>query len=218
MPEREIAPTRIALLELLDERRMVREGYELLDERRMLLATHILRALADLAQRRASLALAWDSVVARLGVALRAHGLNELETWPAKTLQATIARRRESTLGIEVGTANVEWVIGPPQWPAVGAAPTIEDCVAAVTQLLAAAVPIAALETSLLRLSDVYRRTERRTRAIENVLLPELNADLATIESALESLDQEEVVRVHSLRRLGEANTTDSSRSGAGAC
>ena len=69
--------------------------------------------------------------------------------------------------------------------------------------MLAVAAPLAALESTLLRLADEYQRTERRTRAIENVLLPELEADLRNVEAALEGLDQEEVVRVHSLRSSG---------------
>ena len=45
MPEiGEVAATRVALLELRDERRLVQEGYELLDEKRVMLATEILRA------------------------------------------------------------------------------------------------------------------------------------------------------------------------------
>ena len=40
MPESgEVAATRVALLELRDERRLVQEGYDLLDEKRVLLAT-----------------------------------------------------------------------------------------------------------------------------------------------------------------------------------
>jgi V/A-type H+-transporting ATPase subunit D len=200
MAEREIAPTRIALLELLDERRLVREGYELLDERRMLLAARILRGLDDLERRRATLASVWQDLTLRLAQALRAHGLNELEAWPPHSLDLDIVRCVESALGIDVGSATAKVATGPPLWPTAAASPTIDACIAETRELLLAAVPIAALETSLLRLMDEYRRTERRTRAIENVLLPELNTDLANVESALESLDQEEVVRVHSLR------------------
>ena len=39
----EILATRVAFLELKDERRLIQEGYELLDEKRVLLATEIMR-------------------------------------------------------------------------------------------------------------------------------------------------------------------------------
>jgi V/A-type H+-transporting ATPase subunit D len=200
MPDREVATTRIALLELQDERRLVREGYQLLDERRMLLAARILRALEELARMRLALAAAWRELEARLQGALAAHGLNELEVWPPRALALAVTRCAESVLGVEIATARAALETGEPAWPPAAPAPAVEDCVAAARSLLALAVPLAALESSLTRLAEEYARTERRTRAIENVLLPELEADLHRVEAALEGLDQEEVVRVHSLR------------------
>jgi len=41
-----------------------------------------------------------------------------------------------------------------------------------------------------------YVRTERRARAIENVLLPEMERNLKFIGEQLEILDQEEIARV----------------------
>ena len=45
-----------------------------------------------------------------------------------------------------------------------------------------------------------YRRTERRVRALENVVLPEIRRDLAAMEEHLDLNEQEEVIRVRSLR------------------
>ena len=53
--EGDVIATRVAWLELSDERRQVREGYELLDEKRMLLAFFMIRgpaAYAHLAVQR----------------------------------------------------------------------------------------------------------------------------------------------------------------------
>jgi V/A-type H+-transporting ATPase subunit D len=45
-----------------------------------------------------------------------------------------------------------------------------------------------------------YVRTERRARAIENVLLPEIAWSLKYIDEQLEILDQEEIARVRQHR------------------
>ena len=50
--QRELVITRVALLELKDERRFVKEGYDLLDEKRILLATAIRRQLEELKRLR----------------------------------------------------------------------------------------------------------------------------------------------------------------------
>ena len=53
----------------------------------------------------------------------------------------------------------------------------------------------------LRRLIDEYRRTERRARALENVLLPEIDHSLKFIEEQLDAVDQEEAVRVRNAAR-----------------
>ena len=51
------------------------------------------------------------------------------------------------------------------------------------------------------RLIEEYRRTERRARALENVLLPEIDHSLKFIEEQLDAVDQEEAVRVRNAAR-----------------
>jgi V/A-type H+-transporting ATPase subunit D len=62
---------------------------------------------------------------------------------------------------------------------------------------------MAALSASLRVMARDYVRTERRARALENVLLPEIDADLARVDSQLEGIDQEETIRVREARARG---------------
>ena len=74
--------------------------------------------------------------------------------------------------------------------------PEITACAEAFRTLSATVTAMAAVSGNLHRLADEYRRTERRARALENVLLPEISAELKLIEEQLELMDQEEAVRV----------------------
>ena len=53
---------------------------------------------------------------------------------------------------------------------------------------------------NLRRLMREYVRTERRARAIENILLPEIQSNLKVIDEQLEMLNQEEIARVRQHR------------------
>jgi len=44
-------------------------------------------------------------------------------------------------------------------------------------------------------------RTERRARALENVLLPEIEGSLHYMDEQLETMDQEEAIRVRNAAR-----------------
>ena len=67
-------------------------------------------------------------------------------------------------------------------------------------RLIEQAAALAAVSGNLERLLREYRHTERRARALEDVLLPEIDQSVQQVEAALEDLDREESIRarVHS--------------------
>jgi V/A-type H+-transporting ATPase subunit D len=62
--------------------------------------------------------------------------------------------------------------------------------------LLEQAAVISGISGNLYRLQVEYRRTQRRARALEDVLLPEIETSLSELSARLEEQDQEEAVRV----------------------
>jgi V/A-type H+-transporting ATPase subunit D len=79
--------------------------------------------------------------------------------------------------------------------------PESEECRARFSALLPIAARLAAVTGNLERLRGEYVRTSRRARALEDVLLPEIDARLAAIDNALEELEREEAVRVRGAAR-----------------
>jgi len=201
MPSRELAPTRIALLELSEERATAREGYALLDEKRMLLATRMLALLA----RHAEACTRWKAALATAEAALAAafdrHGVHDLELRPRGEAGPAPRVRETRVLGValpevEARPAEAPHAVQPP----LDDSPEAPGAAAAFRALLETAPALAALECALWRLADEYRRTERRAGAIEHLLLPELERDIAEVEAGLEAIDQEEAQRVRRAR------------------
>lgn len=204
MAERNLTPTRITFLELEDERRMVQEGYALLDEKRMLLASEILARL----QRYRTLRAEWLTTLATAREAMRAgvrrHGCDGLMAYPAAAAApGHFESRPERLLGLHLVDAGL--AEGPAQAEFAPAEPSLEAaaCAARFRELAALATRMAALSASLRIMARDYVRTERRARALENVLLPEIEADLARVASQLEAIDQEETIRVREARARG---------------
>jgi V/A-type H+/Na+-transporting ATPase subunit D len=199
------APTRIALLELGEDRRTAKEGYALLDEKCMLLASRILALIArcETDWRR------WRESLAAAEAALRAtfdrHGLGDLESRPVAAGTLVLARREQRVLGVGVpvvGEARLESAAEPAVFDD---SPEARRATLLYRELCGLAAPLAALECALWRLADEYRRTERRAAAIEHLLLPEIERDIAAIEAALETVEQEESVRVRRAAGQGAA-------------
>ena len=196
----EATPTRAVALELKDERRAMREGYVFLDEKCLLLAGAILKELA----RYSELLRALDAEQAAAAAALRAavgrHGFAGLGVYPASEQRdATLAVTGRSVMGVRLQDAQWRPHDAPPP-PAAAPSPEAEACRHAFIDVVAAAARVGAAAGNLERLSLEYRRSVRRARALQDVLLPELDRSLYSIETRLEELEQEEAVSMRSRR------------------
>jgi V/A-type H+-transporting ATPase subunit D len=197
-PRRELATTRVALLELKDEQQLVQEGYRLLDEKCIMLAGEIRRQLEQLRVCRRELEQAAQAARAAFEAALKRHGFDSLAVHPPASFAPETLVVAQSRL---LGLALLEARLRPPVTPvphgmsAEAASAEVRECARAYRELLARAVALAACELSLRRLTREYIRTERRTRAIENILLPEIDAAVRLVEELLDGMDQEEFAR-----------------------
>jgi len=188
---------RIAQLELKDERQLVKEGYKLLDERRIRLAAEIRAQLAQLRHWQEMLRPAQEVARSALLAAVDRHGLEELSVYPALASdEDELEMARNRLFGIEL--LKAQWRAGAanPMQPPVIPSPEARTTARVYHALLEPVLTMAVCGVNLRRLLREYTRTERRARAIENVLLPEIESNLKFIEEQLEILDQEETARV----------------------
>ena len=187
-------PTRSVALELKDERRAMREGYQFLDEKCLLLAGEIVRELERHASLRQRFDAAHAAAIGALQTAVGRHGLQGLQVYPAADLGASRLECAARTLmGVRLLDARFLRDERRAQ-PAVDASTEAEACREAFAALLDAAAPLAAVQGNLARLGVEYRRSVRRARALQDVLLPELDRDVADIEGRLEELEQEDAI------------------------
>jgi V/A-type H+-transporting ATPase subunit D len=190
--------SRAELLELRREHEVVEEGHRLLDERRVLLARELLSRLAAYDRRRQAFAERERAAHAALAEATRAAGLEQLQVHPplglaglepvpahAKFLGLTMTRVRLD------GEPSGEWTRPP-----VFDRPEVSAAAEAFAALYREALELASDLAGLLALEAEYRRTQRRVRALEKILLPELEEQQRVLEAALEELEIEEAVRV----------------------
>jgi len=201
MAERTLTATRITFLELGDERRMVREGHALLDEKRMLLAAEILAGLRRYRELRAAWLVALAAARQALAAAVRRHGFDNLTVHPGRPgALAAVSLHRHRLLGLPLVEAELALAEVPPGFGPAETSPEVSLCAARFQELAGRAAVLGGLAVSLRVMARDYVRTERRARALENVILPEIDADIRFVEAQLESIDQEESIRVREAR------------------
>jgi V/A-type H+-transporting ATPase subunit D len=192
----EITPTRTAVLELQEERRGMEEGYRFLDEKRLVLAAEILRVLGDYQQAWGALSQDYVKAADALLAAVTRHGLEGMQIYPpASYATAALEIGERSILGVIV--QDVALTLEPAEMPPpANQSPEAEQCKQRYVEIMRAGIALAALRGNLLRLFEEYQRTSRRARALEDVLLPEMDRTLGELAVSLEELDREESIRV----------------------
>jgi V/A-type H+-transporting ATPase subunit D len=196
----DITPTRSVVIALKDERRTMREGYAFLDEKCLLLAGAMLQEVRRFERLRAELAELQRAARLALGAAAARHGLQGVQCYPpADASSLHVRAHRKSLLGVALLEARLEGVAHKAE-PAANPSPEAEAARAAFARLLPKLVEMAAMIGNLERLYQEYRRTVRRVRALQDVLLPEIDATLYEVETRLEELEQDEGLWVR-LRR-----------------
>ena len=172
----------------------MQEGHRFLDEKCLLLAGEMLRELARYRMLEQRLRKAWDAAIAALAAAVARHGLEALEVHPALTADAShVESHSRSLMGVRLIEARLNLVQRLPA-AAVDRSPEAEACRPAFGALAAIAAEVAATTGNLERLEAEYRRAVRRTRALQDVLLPEIDRTLAELEMRLAELEQEDAI------------------------
>jgi V/A-type H+-transporting ATPase subunit D len=133
------------------------------------------------------------TAAATLTAALARHGLHELQVYPPAPATRRVRIESRSLLGVTTSQSHLIGTAGEAA-PAVFPSPEAEACRTAYAQTIAKLVELAAVSASLARLYSEYRRTVRRVRALQDMLLPELDTEIADIGTRLEDLEREEAV------------------------
>jgi V/A-type H+-transporting ATPase subunit D len=198
------APTRAAVLELRAERGVVEEAYDFLDEKRLLLAAELLQQLNRYEALGREIANKTGEAREMLLAGVQRHGLQGLSVYPSLPLEAVrIETSRRNLMGVtllETAAAmpDAAFASAPPAaYPSAEA----EACRAAFREVFALGAELAGISGNLYRLLAAYRATERRARALENVILPEIEQALNRMGTYLEEVDMEDAIRARSVQR-----------------
>lgn len=193
--------SRSAYLELQHELALTNDGYSFLDEKRVLLAAEILRQRDAYRTVHDSFLSLCRKAAAALLEAAADQGLDGLQVDPAPTLaNAQLLVTGKACVGLELLSASFDPGTVLIRRRPLRPSPSVDACREAYLDVVTAAAPLAALTANLERLMHEYTRTERRVRALENVVLPEIEGEIEAMEEHLALHEQEDVIRVLTFR------------------
>jgi V/A-type H+-transporting ATPase subunit D len=191
------APTQAALLALKEERAVIDEAYEFLDEKRLLLAAELLRQLTRYESLNNELGTLTQQAAGQLKAAVQRHGLQELGVYPARLQgRQTLEKRQKNFMGVTLIETRLDIAATPVVVKPCFASDEADLCRSAFEQLVVKNAELSGVVGNLYRLMVEYRMTERRARALENIILPEVEQAFKEIGTHLEEMEFEDAIRV----------------------
>ncbi len=201
MPQQNIAPTRSNLFRTRQALKLAQEGYEILDKKREVLMAELIRQAHDATVKQNQVWQDLAQAYRALSEAQLSMGQERLE-WTAlavnKSVEVEIKLR--SIMGVVIPTLEAHGE--PPKTP-YGLGDTtvaLDEAVARFGVILEAIPTLAEMLTSVWRLARELQKTQRRVNALQYIFIPQYEATIAYIESALEEREREETFRLKRLK------------------
>lgn len=211
----QIRATRAELLAKKKQIVLARQGRDLLKEKRNALLKELMRTAEQVLQDS-------DELEKIVGESVAALALAEAIDGPEVVQSAAFAAQGQISLAVSV--ANIMGLLTPVieqksvvrgpldrGYHLAGVSSRIEAVAESFEHQLDLIIELAASEMRLRRLAEEIGRTTRRVNALENVLLPRLEAQRAYIQMVLEERERENLFRLKrvklKLERRSETST-----------
>jgi len=201
MTKLRVAPTRNNLLRIKDALKLAREGYEILDRKREVLTAELIHVAHDATLLQEQVWALLDEAYQALEISRLSMGREHLE-WAALSVNEAIEVRVKlhSVMGVVI--PNIESHGKPPEMPyGLGDTSVPLDEAAIRFRRVVASIPtLTETMTTVWRLAQELRKTQRRVNALQYIFIPQYEETLAFIENALEEREREETFRLKRLK------------------
>lgn len=197
-----VLPTKGNLMAAKRSRELAQTGYELMDRKRNILIRELM-ALMDTAKE---LQEGIDTVFTQAYQALQTAnvqlGICD-HIAEAVDVDNSLDIRYRSVMGVELPRIPGE---SPPPRLEYGFSHTtsdLDDCYLKFYQVKKLTRRLAEVETSIYRLAEAIKKTQKRANALKNIVIPGFDETIRTITDALEEKEREEFVRLKVIKRTG---------------
>lgn len=201
-----IQPTRTNLILLKDRAGSVSNSIEILRSKRQALIVEFLRSSRPFLRSRKEIKDTYGRALEELALSLGHEGRAAVESIAVSTeKEPSVDITEGSVWGLKYKDVELREppVKSPPERTYDWRASThhLEECIYLFEKLVDAVIKVAAFESKLKRLAAEITKTTRRTRVLEERLLPRLRQDIRAITQYIEEREREAYYRLKRVKR-----------------
>lgn len=207
-----IAPTKTNLLNLRNELKFAKLGYELLDQKRNILVIELLN-LVDQAvdfQSKVEKSLA-DAYKTMEEAVLSMGKLKVLHLSSAVNVQAEISIKQRRVMGVPLPVVDTNFQEHAPYYSLMGTSFWVDSSLDEFKEALKLMGRLAELKISIMRLAGEVRKTIRKVNALEKIAIPTLKESVVYIQNRLEENERDSFVLLKMVKNRLERKKKESS-------
>ncbi len=202
----QVSPTRMELIRRRAQIRLAQAGRDLLREKMDALIREFFRTMESVSRSRGDLEGILNTARHSLTIALAVDD-------PVAVRSASFAAKRgifldirgKNIMGVPVPVIEKKRVarsVVERGYGITGVSGRIDETAERFEQALDLVIVLAETETSLQRLGGEIRMTRRRVNALEQVVIPNLEAQARSIEATIEEREREDLFRLKRVKRI----------------
>lgn len=191
------APTKGNLMAAKHSRELADRGYELMDRKRNILIRELMGLIDAAKALQARIDLLFTEAYTAMRLAEISMGGSAGNAAASVPVDDSVRLYYRSVMGVELPTVHTGETV--PDGPPYGLAYTSADLDRAYfkfQEVKALLVQMAETENAVYRLAYAIKKAQKRANALQNIVIPGLDEDIARISDALEEKEREDFVRL----------------------
>ena len=191
------APTKGNLNAAKRSRALADNGYELMDRKRNILIREIMELMDEAEDLQERIDSTFSEAYASMRLAEISMGGSAQSGASAVPIDDSFSIRFRSVMGVElpVVSAEPEEPSGPPYGLAFTSS-DLDDAYFKFAEVKELIRELAETENCIYRLAYAIKKAQKRANALQNIVIPGLDSEIARISDALEEKEREEFVRL----------------------
>lgn len=196
-----ILPTKGNLMAAKRSRALAQTGYELMDRKRNILVREMMELMDDAARVQKEIDVVFQEAYDALAKANIRLGICD-KVAEAVDLDENLTLRWRSVMGVELPRIQAEEERSlRPQYGFAFTSSALDEAYAKFGRVKVLIREMAEVETSIYRLAQAIKKTQKRANALQNIVIPDFDRTIRVITEALEEKEREEFVRLKVIKR-----------------
>lgn len=195
-----ILPTKGNLMAAKRSRTLAQTGYELMDRKRNILVREMMELMDDAARVQKEIDVVFQDAYDALARANTRLGICD-KVAEAVAVDDSLNIRWRSVMGVELPRIPDEAAPPSPEYGLSFTSSELDDAYVKFRKVKELIREMAEVETSIYRLAQAIKKTQKRANALQNIVIPGFDTTIRVITEALEEKEREEFVRLKVIKR-----------------